>query len=74
MDNIPGGRKDNYALFGKRAMSVLEYFLEKEFDLHRFSVSVYGETFPLADNASPEGWVRNRRVEILLKTRERTYL
>ena len=73
-DNIPGGRKDNYALSGERAMSVLEYFLEKEFDPHRFSVSAYGETFPLADNASPEGRARNRRVEILLKTRGRTYL
>lgn len=73
-DNMPGGSVDNYELSARRAMSVLGYFLDMGFDPQRFSVSAYGEAFPLADNASPEGRARNRRVEILLKTTGRTYL
>lgn len=73
-DNVPGGRVDNYDLSAARAMSVLGYFLDMGFDPRRFSVSAYAEAFPLADNASPEGRARNRRVEILLKTTSRTYL
>lgn len=73
-DNVPGRTKDNYTLSAERAMAVLTFFLEFGFDPERFSVSAYGEAFPLADNASPEGRAKNRRVEILLKTTGRTYL
>jgi chemotaxis protein MotB len=73
-DNVPGGIKDNYTLSAERALSVLTYFLEFGFAPERFSVSAYGEKFPLADNATPEGRAKNRRVEILLKTTGRTYL
>ncbi len=73
-DNIPGIRKDNHVLSGERAMSVLTYFLEFGFEPRRFSVSAYGELFPVADNTTPEGRAKNRRVEILLKTTGITYL
>lgn len=73
-DNVPGGAKDNYALSAERAMSVLGYFLELGFEPERFSVSAYGEAFPLADNDTPEGRAKNRRVEILMKTTTRSYL
>lgn len=73
-DNMPGFTKDNYELSAERAMSVLGYFLELGFDPERFSVSAYGEAFPLADNQTPEGRAKNRRVEILLKTSARNYL
>ncbi|ACU90812.1 OmpA/MotB family protein [Desulfomicrobium baculatum] len=73
-DNIPAGQKDNYMLSSERAMSVLTFFLQQGFDPRRFSVSAYGEAFPLGDNATPEGRAKNRRVEILLKTTGRTYL
>jgi len=73
-DNVPGGEKDNYVLSTERAMAVLTYFLEFGFDPGRFSVSAYGEAFPLGDNSTPEGRAKNRRVEILLKTTGRTYL
>ena len=73
-DNVPSGRKDNYALSAERAMSVLSFFLQQGFDPRRFSVSAYGEAFPLGDNTTPEGRASNRRVEILLKTSGRTYL
>ena len=73
-DNIPGRTKDNYTLSAERAMAVLTYFLGLGFAPERFSVSAYGETSPLADNSSPQGQAKNRRVEILLKTTGRTYL
>lgn len=73
-DNIPAGQKDNYVLSSERAMSVLNFFLQQGFDPRRFSVSAYGEAFPLGDNTTPEGRAKNRRVEILLKTTGRTYL
>jgi chemotaxis protein MotB len=73
-DNVPAGQKDNYMLSSERAMSVLTFFLQQGFDPRRFSVSAYGEAFPLGDNATPEGRAKNRRVEILLKTTGRTYL
>lgn len=73
-DNVPAGQKDNYMLSSERAMSVLSFFLQQGFDPRRFSVSGYGEAFPLGDNTTPEGRARNRRVEILLKTTGRTYL
>jgi chemotaxis protein MotB len=55
-------------------MAVLAFFLQTGFDPGRFSVSAYGEAFPLGDNGTPEGRAKNRRVEILLKTTGRTYL
>ncbi len=73
-DNVPGGAKDNYTLSAERAMSVLGYFLELGFEPERFSVSAYGEAFPLAENDTPEGRAKNRRVEILMKTTTRSYL
>lgn len=72
-DNVPGRARDNYSLSADRAMSVLSYFLEFGFDPMRFSVSGYGEKFPLGDNETPEGRAKNRRVEILLKTSGRTF-
>lgn len=73
-DNIPAGQKDNYMLSSERAMSVLTFFLERGFEPRRFTVSAYGEAFPIGDNTTPEGRAMNRRVEILLKTTGRTYL
>lgn len=73
-DNVAGKEKDNYALSAERAMAVLSFFLEFGFGPERFSVSAYGESYPLADNTTPEGRAKNRRVEILLKTMGRTYL
>lgn len=73
-DDVPGRVKDNYTLSAERALAVLDFFLDFGFAPERFSASAYGDTFPLADNASPQGRAKNRRVEILLKTTGRTYL
>ena len=66
-DNVPNKEMDNYQLSGKRALSVLEYFLQNKVRAGRFSVSGYGPDRPVADNNTEEGRSANRRVEILLK-------
>lgn len=67
-DNTPGQAPDNLTLSGLRAMSVLEYFLSLGTPDRRFSVAGYGPFWPIADNDTPQGQARNRRVEILLRT------
>ncbi len=73
-DSIPGRHRDNYEIAGCRAMSVLRSFLSMGMRPERFSVSGYGPHFPLANNTTPEGRAKNRRIEILLKTGSFTYL
>ena len=67
-DDVPGRQLDNLTLSGLRAMSVLEYFLSRGVPDRRFSVAGYGPFWPIADNGTPEGRARNRRVGILLRT------
>ena len=69
-DNVPikySGWKSNWELSSARAMSVLHYMVD---DLGiapvRLSATGYGEYQPVADNASPEGRQKNRRVEIVI--------
>ena len=70
-DNTGTNSAANYPLSGKRAMSVLEYFLEQGLRPERFSVSGYGADRPLESNATEYGRSQNRRVEILIKTTQR---
>ncbi len=67
-DNASPAGVDPYTLSGRRAMSVLEYFLQQKFKPSRFSVSGYGPDKPLMPNDSPAHMGKNRRVELLLKT------
>ncbi|MDK2921813.1 MAG: chemotaxis protein MotB [Desulfonauticus sp.] len=73
-DSSGGIRVDNYELAAERALSVLAFFREKKIREDRLSVSAYGPNFPLADNKTREGRARNRRVEILFKLNNYTYL
>ena len=66
-DNESNPEMSNYELSGKRALSVLEYFLQNKIRPGRFSVSGYGPDRPVADNSQESGRAANRRVEILLK-------
>lgn len=61
-------RIDNYSLSGSRAISVLDYFLDRGLIEHRLSISGYGPEIPLESNETPHGRQANRRVEILVKT------
>ncbi|GHV50382.1 chemotaxis protein MotB [Deltaproteobacteria bacterium] len=62
---------DSYALSGRRAMSVLEYFLHDKLDVVRFSISGYGPDKPLVPNISEKNRATNRRVELFVKTTQR---
>jgi chemotaxis protein MotB len=56
----------NWELSTSRATSVLRYLLLQGFDPTRVSAAGYGETRPVADNATAEGQSANRRVEIVI--------
>lgn len=67
-DNVPlnGGRyENNDVLSSYRALSVFNYILENtSLDPANIKHSGRGEYLPIADNSSPEGRAKNRRVEI----------
>jgi chemotaxis protein MotB len=69
-DNQPirySGWRSNWELSMSRAMEVLHYFTTQA-GLHpeRFAVTGFGEFHPLVENATPEGMMKNRRVEIVV--------
>lgn len=54
----------NEELSSRRANSVAEYLVSQQLDSQRFSVQGFGESQPIASNASASGKAQNRRVEI----------
>lgn len=56
----------NWHLAQARAMSVLLVFNESDIPKDKLCAVSFGETRPIADNASEEGRAMNRRVEILI--------
>lgn len=61
-----GAESYNQSLSERRAQSVAGYFRSRGIDPQRFRVYGYGETQPIASNATAEGRAQNRRVEIVL--------
>jgi len=57
----------NMNLSRDRANSVKTYLVNSGVDANRISVTAYGESRPIASNATEEGRVLNRRVEIKTK-------
>lgn len=65
-DNV-GDEDFNYELAKKRADAVSRYLItKKSMDPLRVVSVSYGESAPAADNTSPQGRSKNRRVEILV--------
>jgi outer membrane protein OmpA-like peptidoglycan-associated protein len=62
-DNV-GKAQSNLILSKKRAEAVRNYLSSKGVDAGRFSVLYFGQTMPIADNNTPEGRQKNRRVEM----------
>lgn len=61
-----GDDRYNFQLSERRALSVASYLTAQGNDQRRFSVLGFGETQPIASNATEAGRAQNRRVEIQL--------
>jgi len=59
----------NWELSGARAASVVRLFVDTGVAPQRLTATGYAEQRPVADNASPEGRQRNRRVAITMEAR-----
>jgi chemotaxis protein MotB len=74
-DNIPllrGPYKDNWGLSAMRARSVVTFLVASQddkgggLDPAKWSAAGYGSTDPVANNDTPEGRGKNRRVELVV--------
>jgi outer membrane protein OmpA-like peptidoglycan-associated protein len=63
-DNV-GSKEGNTKMSQMRAESVLNYFVSRGIPKGRFTVAGLGSIEPIADNKTPEGRAKNRRVEII---------
>jgi outer membrane protein OmpA-like peptidoglycan-associated protein len=59
-----GAPAANLKLSEKRAKAVKNYLMKKGIKEDRFKVEWFGQTKPIADNKTPEGRQKNRRVEM----------
>ncbi len=59
-----GSEESNLALSQKRAQAVADYFVSKGIPAERVESEGFGETQPIADNATAAGRQQNRRVGI----------
>ncbi|HET6591342.1 MAG TPA: OmpA family protein [Xanthomonadales bacterium] len=62
-----GSEEHNMKLSERRARAVFNHLALREVEESRMAAIGYGEGYPVADNASPEGRAKNRRVSILIK-------
>ncbi len=62
-DNI-GKPESNLALSKNRTLAVKNYLAKQGIEPNRIKTEWYGQTKPIADNATPEGRQQNRRVEM----------
>ncbi|MEA3510125.1 MAG: OmpA family protein [Actinomycetota bacterium] len=60
-----GSPERNLELSFRRAQAVVGYFVEQGEDSNRFVAVGYGDTRPIADNATAEGRQKNRRIEFI---------
>lgn len=61
-----GSDEMNLRLSQARADAVMKYLINQGIDPARLEAKGYGETMPIADNATPEGRAKNRRVEFTI--------
>lgn len=65
-----GSDATNQKLSQDRATAVREFFVREEgISGERLQVKAFGKSQPVADNGTPEGRARNRRVEVLIAPR-----
>lgn len=58
-----GNDAANLLLSENRAKAVVEYLIKQGIDISRVAAKGYGETLPIAENASEDGRAKNRRTE-----------
>jgi outer membrane protein OmpA-like peptidoglycan-associated protein len=63
-DNV-GGAKYNMQLSLGRANAVREYLVTKGIEASRITTKGFGFTKPVADNSTPDGRAKNRRIEFV---------
>ncbi len=68
-DNV-GGREANVRLSDKRAQAVADYLIGRGYPDYRLSAIGYGSDKPAANNETPEGRARNRRIEFIVTSEE----
>lgn len=61
-----GTPERNHNLSERRAHSVRDYLVRAGVSAEQLSANGYGETKPLADNSTPEGRAKNRRIEFVV--------
>lgn len=66
-----GSHDYNQSLSERRAMRVRDVLADNGVPYERLSVRGYGETDPIADNATPEGRQANRRVQLEIRPNEK---
>ena len=60
----------NWELSAARAINVTKYLQQQGMDSKILSATAFGEFQPLADNSTPEGRAKNRRIAIILLPKE----
>lgn len=58
-----GSAESNKALSQKRAQAVVNYLVQQGVDPAQLQAVGYGQEQPIADNVTPEGQFKNRRIE-----------
>ncbi|NOZ09058.1 MAG: flagellar motor protein MotB [FCB group bacterium] len=69
-DSVPiSGKqfKSNWELSANRACEIVRYLISKGIPPEKLSAEGFAEFRPVADNSTPEGRAKNRRVEIVYK-------
>ncbi|MGM0530475.1 MAG: OmpA family protein [Bacteroidota bacterium] len=64
-----GTRQNNLVLSKRRAQAVKDYLIEAGISPERMTTKGFGETQPVAENDTPEGRQKNRRVEFTITSR-----
>ncbi len=65
-----GDPKKNMILSEKRAKAVANYLVKKGVKAENITTEWFGDTKPIADNSTPQGRQKNRRVEMKIQYKE----
>jgi chemotaxis protein MotB len=61
-----GPWEDNWQLSAERSRAVLRYLTALGIDERRFQITGFADTMPVSSNATEEGRMYNRRVDIII--------